>query len=67
MKIGNLYLVTYKQYKNDSEPKKIKVFAYDKIDCELKMDESGLLAHTGLFANNDGRIISVKILESGIL
>lgn len=67
MKTGNIYLVTYKQYKNDVIPLTVKVFAFDKIECELKIDEAGLIKYTDSFANNSGYIISIKIVESGIL
>jgi hypothetical protein len=67
MKTGNIYLVTYKQYKNDTAPMSVKVFAHDQKECELKINDSCLLAHTDFFANNDGYIVSIEEIETGII
>lgn len=67
MKTGNIYLVTYKEYKNDDFTRQIKVFASDKTECTLKIDESGLICYTDCYANNSGFIVSIETLESGIL
>ena len=67
MKKGNIYLVTYKEYRNDPGTFQVKVFARDSVECELKIKKAGLIHYTDIFANNSGYIDSIELIESDVL
>ena len=68
MKLGNIYLVRYKQYYNDTEFMEVKVFAHTSKECEEKVKESGLIYRPiNAYSPNMGYIDSIKLVESEIL
>lgn len=67
MEYGNLYLVSYYQYRNDLLPFTVKVFAHNEEECRQKVHDSGLIHYTDNYSSNSGYIDYVTVLEKNII
>lgn len=65
--MGNLYRVTYKQYKDDDGVFIVMVCAKDEKTANSKVMHSGLICFTDRYTDNSGYIVNIESLNIPVI